>query len=483
MPLGIDPDAGARLWRVACIVIWVSLILLPLLTALDDLGYANRGALEGLWLVYKTVIGVFVLSLVLRRGLLLELVPEGPGLAVTFYRWAVRFLRPLVVLLVPVLLFLDGMRFDLLVQTFIRISIALVSTVVVTAFLHRLLNGLAHARVEKAYPEGSGPVNERRREAALAGSSFLVFLVVAYAAVAGFLALSGWGSDGLRRLLEVPLPLMGKSTGQVVTWWDLLVALAIFVLFVMGTRPAKLVLAEFVLARTKLDRGLQYTIVTLVGYVLLASGVLIAASQIVDLSTLGYIAAALSVGIGFGLQEIVSNFVSGLILLFERPLKVGDTVEVGGTRGVVKHISIRATTIQTLDNIVLLVPNREFITQSVVNYSHSDPKLRVHVPVGVSYGSDTALVKRILLETGGAHPLVRKWPAPEVQFLNFGDSSLDFDLLVWINDPDVRNRVRSELRFSLFDAFAEHGIQIPFPQRDLHVRSADGLKPPVPDEE
>jgi small-conductance mechanosensitive channel len=213
----------------------------------------------------------------------------------------------------------------------------------------------------------------------------------------------------------------------------------------------------------------------LIGYVLIGAGAYFGIRQVFDLTNLGYIVAALSVGIGFGLQEIISNFVSGLILLFERPLKVGDLVSVGDQMGVVKNINIRATTVLTNDNVYLLVPNRDFIGQTVTNWAHKDPKMRLHVGVGVSYGSDTALVKKVLLEVGAAHGAVLKYPAPDVFFTGFGDSSLDFDLLVWIADPPRQRRIASELCFAIFDAFNEHDIEIPFPQRDLHLRSAEVL--------
>ena len=269
----------------------------------------------------------------------------------------------------------------------------------------------------------------------------------------------------LERWLDHPLPLLQK------TWWNLAVGIFYLVLFLRGTGHAKRALQEFVLARTSLDRGVQYTITTLVGYVLVFTGVYLAVKQVFDLSNLGYLVAALCVGIGFGLQEIVSNFVSGLILLFERPLKVGDLIQVGEAEGIVKQVNIRATTVLTRDNVYLLVPNREFIGQTVVNFRHKDPKMRVHIPVGVSYGSDTRLVQQVLRDVAQGHPEVLQRPAPDVWFTGFGDSSLDFELLVWVADPPQRQRIGSELRFTIFDAFREHGIEIPFPQRDVHMKS------------
>jgi small-conductance mechanosensitive channel len=241
-----------------------------------------------------------------------------------------------------------------------------------------------------------------------------------------------------------------------------------------------------VLGNTKVDLSTQYTIVTLFGYVVLTLGMVIALRQLVNLSALGTIVAALSVGIGFGMQDIVSNFISGIILLFERPIRVGDTIEVGSNQGRVRTINIRATTVQTLDNVFILVPNRALVSNEVVNYGYSDPKVRVSIPVGVSYGSDAEQVRDVLLKVAAEESSVMKHPVPQVQFTAFGDSALNFLLLAWIQRADQRSRITSELNFAIFAAFREAGIQIPFPQRDLHIRSAEGLAPralPQPDPE
>jgi small-conductance mechanosensitive channel len=180
----------------------------------------------------------------------------------------------------------------------------------------------------------------------------------------------------------------------------------------------------------------------------------------------------LSVGIGFGLQHVASNFVSGLIILFERPIKIGDRITIGDVWGDVVNISLRATLIRTVDNISIIVPNSEFITSRVINWSHRDPKVRVHIPVGVAYGSDVPLVIKSLLEVAKNHPEVMKDPAPKVWFAEFGDSSLNFELLIWTLDPKKRPDVLSELNRGIDDIFRKNKIEIPFPQRDLHVRSS-----------
>ena len=187
------------------------------------------------------------------------------------------------------------------------------------------------------------------------------------------------------------------------------------------------------------------------------------------------VAGALGVGIGFGLQNIVANFVAGLVLLFERPIEVGDRVTVQDVEGNVRDINFRATTVLTTDNITVIVPNSQFLNNPVTNWSHGDPRVRIHVPVGVAYGSDVEKVTRSLLGVAAATEGVLKDPAPSVFFRDFGDSSLDFELLVWIDQPARHIQIRSRINYAIDAAFRKEGIEIPFPQRDMHVRSARGL--------
>ena len=230
------------------------------------------------------------------------------------------------------------------------------------------------------------------------------------------------------------------------------------------------------LNKSRLDRGARDAAVTTSGYVGIAVAILVALSVAgVEFTNLAIIAGALSVGIGFGLQNIVNNFVSGLILLVERPIRTGDWIVVGNTEGYVKKISIRSTQIQTFDRADVIVPNSELIAGQVTNWMLSDPWGRVKVPLGVAYGSDTARVMQIMVEEANKHPQVMNnypgIPDPRVLFLGFGDSSLDFELRCVIRDVDKRLQTRSDLFLGIDAAFREAGIEIPFPQRDLHFRN------------
>ena len=230
-----------------------------------------------------------------------------------------------------------------------------------------------------------------------------------------------------------------------------------------------------------IERGAREALITLFGYVAFVLALLIGLTQAgVDLGGLAIVSGALALGIGFGLQEIANNFVSGLILLFERPIRTGDFVTVGDIEGFVRKISIRATEIETLDNQNVLVPNSELVSGRVVNWVLRDTYGRLRLTVGVAYGSDVELVREILEQIGREHPEVitdGRAPAPRALFMGFGDSSLDFELRCRINRIDRRFTVISDLNFSVDAAFREAGISVPFPQRDLHIVSYPETKP------
>lgn len=232
-------------------------------------------------------------------------------------------------------------------------------------------------------------------------------------------------------------------------------------------------LVERILTRYNLDIGIRQSIGTIVRYVILVLGVfIIIQSAGIDLSALSVLVGALGVGIGFGLQNIANNFISGLIILFERPIKVGDRIEVGDVNGDVVDISARATTVITNDNISIIVPNSQFISSPVTNWSHHDRRVRFRFPVGVSYKEDPEVVRQLLMDVMNEHTGVLKSPPPDVWFDGFGDSSLNFYMMIWSTQYVQRpQHLKSQLYFAIFKKFKEHGIEIPFPQRDLHIRS------------
>jgi potassium efflux system protein len=262
-----------------------------------------------------------------------------------------------------------------------------------------------------------------------------------------------------------------------ITLGHLITAIVVAALTFVSARNIPGVLEITLLKRLPMDAGARYALTTISRYAISAVGIIIAFNSIgINWSRLQWLVAALSVGLGFGLQEIVANFVSGLIILFERPYRVGDIVTIGQVSGRVTRIRIRATTIVDWDRRELIVPNKDFITGQLINWSLSDKITRLIIPVGIAYGSDKALAKKLLRRVAEDHPQVLEEPASSAYFLGFGDNSLNFELRVFIDEPLNRVQVTSDLHCAIDDAFREANIEISFPQRDVHLDQAGPLE-------
>ena len=270
----------------------------------------------------------------------------------------------------------------------------------------------------------------------------------------------------LREVLETGVSLGGTK----ITLAAIIELILILAIFFFVSKYFRRFFQRRILSRFKLANGTQFVMLRLIHYVLMVIGILLALNMIgIQLTSLAVIFGLLGVGVAFGLQNITSNFVSGIILLFERPISVGDYIQVGEVMGQVRAINMRSTTITTLDNITLIVPNSLFIEDTVTNWSAGDPKVRITISVGVSYGSDTDLVTGLLLKAAEEHPEVLSDPKPDVLFKEFADSSLNFELRVWVLNPMSRLKVISDLNYAIDAAFRENNVTIPFPQRDVHL--------------
>ncbi|HEY8096601.1 MAG TPA: DUF3772 domain-containing protein [Methylobacter sp.] len=300
--------------------------------------------------------------------------------------------------------------------------------------------------------------------------------VIYISAILTLLVIWGAGGEDLNAWLYTAL--FGFNVGGVaISITTIFLAIAFFSGILLLTRLLQRFLKHVILPRTLIDFGVQNSIRASVGYIgfIIAAGVAISTLGI-DLSKLAIIVGALSVGIGFGLQNIVNNFVSGLILLIERPIKVGDWVVVNDQQGYVKNINVRATEIQTFDRASVFIPNSNLISNPLLNWTYADKTGRIIIPVGVAYGTDTRKVQTILLEVAAAHPSVFNSPEPSVLFKSFGDSCLNFELRAFVQDVDKVMTVNSDLCFEIDAVFRKEGIEIPYPQQDVHWRDIERLE-------
>src|SRR5437667_4822947 len=282
-----------------------------------------------------------------------------------------------------------------------------------------------------------------------------------------FFTVSAVNAAGIPLYWNAPLPGVTLSLLQIF----LLIALLIAV-FWLSSRTRHF-LFNRVLVRSGLDRALQHAIAQVVGYALLVIGFIIVLENAgIHIGALTVFAGAVGVGLGFGLKNIASNFISGLLILAERPIAIGDRIEVAGITGQVRQIRARSTLIMTNDNIAMIVPNEKFIDSPVTNWTYTDRRVRFRLPVGVAYGSDVNKVREALIAAALEHPATLKDPAPDAFLEKFGDSTIDFQLVVWSEEMSRRpSRFKSDLNYLICKHLGAAGIEIPNPQRDLHIRS------------
>src|SRR5467141_2874557 len=294
----------------------------------------------------------------------------------------------------------------------------------------------------------------------------IVTTILSLAAIV-FFTVTAINAAGIPLAWNAALPAIKLSLLQIF----LLVALLIAVFWISSR--TKRFLFNRLLANSGLDRALQYAIAQIISNIVLVVGIFIVLENTgIHLAALAVFAGAVGVGVGFGLQNIASNFISGLVILAERPITIGDRVEVAGLAGQVELIRARSTVIRTNDNIAMIVPNTKFIDSPVTNWTYGDPRVRFRIPVGVAYGSDVNKVREALIAAGQSNPHVLHDPAPSVFLNQFGENGIDFELVVWSSEMSHRpSRFKSDLNFAIEEKFREAGTQIPLPQRDLHIRS------------
>ncbi|MBA5778557.1 mechanosensitive ion channel family protein [Stappia sp. F7233] len=402
--------------------------------------------------------------------------PEGSGLAI-IWRWLVPlfWLAALVALGAPLIGFIWlGWFFAVQIMwtLFVLSTLYLLLLVVDTSVTAGFQPGSALGRGLTDAMTLSGPTIEQIG-VVLSGVIRLILTVLAVIAV-----LLPWGFSTGDMTGIVRNALFGIQVGSVtLSLSAVFSAIAALVVVIAITRGLQNWLENRFLPRTRMDVGLKSSISTSFGYVgYIVAGLLALSIAGLNLQNIALVAGALSVGIGLGLQGIVNNFVSGLVLLAERPIKVGDWVVVGTDQGYVRKINVRATEIETFERSTVIVPNSNLISGVVKNWMHGNSMGRVAVPVGVAYDSDPDKVRDILLACARQHSKVLAFPAPNVFFMNFGASSLDFELRCFLGNIDYALTVASDLRFEIFKRLKEEGVEIPYPQQDLHIRDVEKLK-------
>ncbi|HZJ45820.1 MAG TPA: mechanosensitive ion channel domain-containing protein [Pyrinomonadaceae bacterium] len=267
----------------------------------------------------------------------------------------------------------------------------------------------------------------------------------------------------------------GKLT---VSLSGLIIGSLVIVVSVALSRFVSTLIQRRISTKRHIDPGLRYTISRLIKYLILVLGILVALKQALgaDLTSIAVVFTALSVGIGFGLQYLAADIAAGFILLFERPIRVGDRITIESDEGDVQSINLRTTVVMTNDRIAIIVPNSKLVSQRVVNWSYGDPRARVSIPVGVAYNSDIGLVTNTLVEAAKGVQYVLEDPAPTAQFLKFGDSSLDFRLLVWTGEPRRHVQIRSDINYRIANLFRERGIKIPFTSQEFVLKPTEQLE-------
>lgn len=354
------------------------------------------------------------------------------------------------------------MTFSLLERPLFQIGGNYVSFLGLIAFAALLAAGLVSARALQ-----SGVVRRFFSRFKIDANFIAIITTILSLSALVFFTVSAINAAGIPLPWRAPLPGVPLSLIQIF----LLIALLIAV-FWISSRTKRFLFNRF-LVHSGLDRALQYAISQIVSNVVLVVGIFIVLENTgIHLGALTVFAGAVGVGVGFGLQNIASNFISGLVILAERPITIGDRIEVAGITGQVQQIRARSTVIMTSDNIAMIVPNSKFIDSPVTNWHYGDPRVRFRLPIGVAYGSDVNKVRDALIAAAREHQATLDDPPPNAYLEKFGDSTIDFELIVWSKEMSHKpRRFKSDLNFLIEKHLREAGIEIPNPQRDLHIRS------------
>lgn len=453
---------GPTVYRWIRVIVFYSAAVLALYW-LVGIFEARKDVIALLSFFVSLSITFFLLLLVLKRKAILSVMPQ---LENPIYRYLSKFMRlfyyPIIlVTLSGALLVTFG--YDDLGFLILRKIWTTALAVVAIVLAHHVFTVLIRRWAGRT---DAGDEQAQRLARNLKNVLLFVTIIALFVAVLNLLGLL----DPMQRFLSIPLMQIGEST---IRLWTIMKAIIIVIFFYFLAILLQTYMDYKVYPRLGVDHGLGFVINTTFKYLIIGVAVIIALNIIgIDLKVLLVFAGAVGIGIGLGLQNMASNVISGFMIIFGRKIRRGDWIEVDGRLGQVSDIYLRATKIKSRDDVEYLVPNASLISNTIVNFSYSSPLIRIHLPVGVSYKSDPEKVKEILLSVVESNELLSKRRKPLVRFMEYADSSLNFELLVWINVREIpKEDAMSSLYFSIFEEFKKHGVEIPFPQRDVHLKS------------
>ncbi len=414
--------------------------------------------------VISITLAVVIFLLLLKKEALLSLIPERPYSSYRFFVSLIsRFYYPLLLFsFTAALLWCVGFR-QLGQVVLIKLWGTALAVVLIAVFYHHCTGWL------KAWELDTGKSDEAAHLLIRSLKIILTYATVVLTVVVGLNMLGLL--DPLRQFMSFPVFTVSE---KIITFWIIIKAALTLLAFIFAAKMLQAYMDYKVYPAIGVDSGLGYALNTFLNYLLLAAGFLTALRVVgLDLRFLLVFAGAIGIGIGIGLQNMAANVISGFTIIFGGKVRKGDWIEIGSTTGMVTDINLGATNVRTRDNIEYLIPNANLISDTIVNYSLSSPHIRIALNVGVSYDADPEQVKQILLAAAEEEPMVEKAQPPAVRFIGFGDNSIDFQLLFWIDVKQTARRgVRSALYFSIFKRLGQHGIEIPFPQRDIHIKTA-----------
>ncbi len=485
-----------HLYKSLNIILLFSLISLSLITVLTTFGYRSD-VVELLWFVYRMGMLILLLWLATQRTLIFKLLPSAETQFGKIIHRIIGIIYPILITFIVLLFAVRILGYPVLSYVLLNTCIksfvfACIAFWVWKYLSHRLFR-MREIRLKKKNLKKGAPEEKRFHVVTSIYHISMNYFLSILAAIIIIRVWIGTFRDAIdspaapyliQKIFEqigIILRAIGSGLryrfffeeGRYTTPIKIIVALIVLFLSFFIAQYTKKLLEEKAFYRLRLERGLKNTLSTLARYIVIGIAVLIGLGIAgIPLRNLAFFAGAFGIGIGFGMQNIIGNFVSGIILLFERPMRVGDVIALeDGTLGTIEKISARSTTINTPDEITITVPNSKFIEGRITNWTHPLTRLRGFVKVHVAYGSDTSLVKKCLLEIAKQNTNVRVYPEPFVRFAEFGDSALKFELYFWADDPGKRWFTMSELNFAIDEIFKKNHIRITYPQRDIHIRS------------